>query len=280
MRWLLLVLLVGSSVGERGGYSRRGPNLPIGRGSLAMLRCAALLMLASLGCVPPNARQTTEGLRTQNGVCAQKNAGFSTTIRACARNGSFQTLHDDPAMGYLVVTTAGLGIEVANPGNWRFTVLRDGQPYFQAMGARRVPSFQVGRYSTTWTGLDVLAMPEPWQQGVYTVEAVCSFDTTVETKMTITIADRPARDGPARAAATAPSVAPGLVDATVTQTPTNGTKTPTLPHAASCEDHCMRDGLCALVDGKCAAASDADCRNSKACTLAGRCRLGDAKCVR
>ncbi len=255
--------------------------MPIGRASLAMLRCAALLMLASLpGCVPPNARQTTEVLRTRDGVCAQKNPEFSTTIRACARNGFFQTLHDDPAQGYLVVTTAGLSIEVANPGNWRFTVLRDGQPYFQAMGQRRVPSFQVGKYTTTWTGLDVLAMPEPWRQGVYTVEAVCSFDTTVETRMTITIADRPARDVPTRAADTDPSVAPVLVDAPVTQLPTNGTKAPTLPRAASCEDQCVRDGLCALVEGKCAAASDADCKNSKACTLAGRCRLGDAKCVR
>ena len=75
------------------------------------------------------------------------------------------------------------------------------------------------------------------------------------------------------------AAAPPVDAAPPTVPPTAAANAPALPHAAACVNECQRDGLCALVDGKCGAGSDADCRDSKACKLAGRCRAVGAKCV-
>lgn len=52
---------------------------------------------------------------------------------------------------------------------------------------------------------------------------------------------------------------------------------PTCP--PTCYAYCRWDGLCTVVGGKCAAATDKDCAGSKICAVLGKCTAKSEKCV-
>ena len=50
-------------------------------------------------------------------------------------------------------------------------------------------------------------------------------------------------------------------------------------YADAANTACSQDGRCQVSDGKCAALSSADCRESLRCKLEGNCTAKDGKCI-
>jgi len=82
--------------------------------------------------------------------------------------------------------------------------------------------------------------------------------------------------------ATVPSPSPvSEVDGGTFPEPDGGAREATQPPPAGREctwDECSRAGHCTLSDGRCVAASDADCRNAEPCRLEGRCSARGGEC--
>lgn len=141
-----------------------------------MRELAFVLLLVMIGCVPNATRKTTEGLRTREGVCSQSQVDLFLRFTTCMRQGSPQSLHDDPATSMLLIEVVNVSLDSARPDGYQLTVLHDGVQVYQ----ETLPDGGIPRPNgNVWTGGAVVFMPFVWSPGVWQFRYVSISDTSV-----------------------------------------------------------------------------------------------------
>jgi hypothetical protein len=108
-------------------------------------------------------------------------------IETCFRIGSPKTLHDDGKTPMVLTTVYARTIESANPNGYQLEIVKDGRVLRTWRGNDSTPNYIVGDVGTTWYGSDVQFLPEPFEDGVYTINWVAAYNTDIKASATITL---------------------------------------------------------------------------------------------
>lgn len=118
--------------------------------------------------------------RTRDGACQ----GGIGAVKFCLRQGSLNTLGDDPATFMLITTFRSPTIDCADPSSYEIQVLKNGVEVLKTLGSPDVP--EVG--TAGFWDIDVFPLEgRPKSGDTYTLTATATWDTRMVVTKTFVV---------------------------------------------------------------------------------------------